>query len=389
MQWNIKFVFLKLIFSLFISFSFAQTGTDAIDFSLGVGTVVRNHPDFPDIVDNAYTGSLTFSRHYNGYKPWHRYYNYPRVGLNFTTASLGNDAILGYLAGAMCEMSFEKPIGKRFYRAVRLSLGAAWFSNPHNQISNPDNVAMGSRIAFLPSAEYGIGFRLSKNWWLTGKAALIHSSNSHYKLPNLGINLPEVALGVRYRFANDKVPLSDSIQLEHYKKIRFNVRMALGINESGSSTSPVNGPKYPIYLGSVTISKMFSPINKVSAGIEVWYNKGVYDFIVSQEFYDSKRHQRSTSAAIVLSHEFLMGHWGLVTTGGIYLYNPFYRERLKRDEIDGFKDKLKSHIPARLGIQYHLKNTNYRDSKNAFVGVYIKSNFGQADFLEMGWGWIF
>ena len=110
---------------------------------------------------------------------------------------------------------------------------------------------------------------------------------------------------------------------------------------------------------------------------------------MSQEYYDSNRYMKSSSIAMVVGHEFLFGRWGLLTTAGLYLYNPFYKDRLDSNEIDSFKSELKSYIPARLGIQYHIKNTNFTDHKNLFVGVYIKTNFGQADFLESGIGWVF
>src|SRR4030095_2295521 len=96
----------------------------------------------------------------------------------------------------------------------------------------------------------------------------------------------------------------DTSKMITCKKIRPHVRLSFGVNEFGSSTGPVNGPKYPIFLASYYFSKMFSPVNKVTLGIEGWYNKGIYDFIVSQEFYESDRHVKSCAAAIVLGHEF-------------------------------------------------------------------------------------
>jgi len=369
-----------------VNCSFAQQGTDVIELTVGAGEVIRNHPDFPEIESPASVGSFIFSRHLNGFKPWHRYYNFPVTGFNLTGGSIGNRDVLGYFAGVMVQMSFEKKITEKWSWGPRLCLGGAWFSHPFNERKNPENVVIGTTVSFLTSADVALSYQLNPEFSVVGKLTLLHSSNSHFKLPNVGMNLPVITLGARYNFSNSKVIPTEHIQLPEFKKIRFNLRLALGMNESGSSTTPVNGPKYPIYLASLTVSKMYSPVNKVSAGVEAWYNKGVYDFIVSQEFYDNDRHKKSTAAAIVLGHEFLMGRWGLVTTGGIYFYNPFYKDRLRQNETEGLKDHLKSIIPARLGVQYHLKNTNYSVNKNIFLGIYIKSNFGQADFLETGLG---
>jgi hypothetical protein len=293
----------------------------------------------------------------------------------------------------MAEMTFEKRLGNNWFWAPRLSLGAAWFSDPYNEEKNPENVAIGSTITFMAGAEVIAGRKISTELDVVLKAGILHASNSHFKLPNVGLNLPLVSLGVRYHWQSpEKVSENfqpDTNRLETSKRIRPHIRFGWGVNEFGSSTGPVNGPKYFIALSSFYFSKMYSPVNKVTAGVEFWYNTGTYDFIVSQEFYDTDRHLKSCAAAIVLGHEFLMGHFGLITTGGIYIYNPFYKDRLERNEITGFKDQLKSLIPLRIGTQYYLKNTNTRFEQNVFVGIYIKTNFGQADFLETGVGYQF
>ncbi len=381
------------IFTFLLSFTLlnntALLAQDFVEINGGGGHVVRNHPDFPDEQDAAFLTSVRYFRHLNGFKPWHSFYRHPLLGLDLTAGSMGNHAVLGYYAGAMGSLSFEKPWTQKWSRMIKLSLGATWFSNPHDEFSNPENVAIGSKIAFLTSAELAAGYQISSNWMLKGGVTILHASNSHFKLPNVGMNLPAILIGVRYKI-NAPAPIqSDTTAIKVSGKIRWNLRLALGMNESGSSTSPVNGPKYPIYLASVAISKMYSPINKVSVGLEAWYNKGVYDFIVSQEFYDDDRHKKAMAACVTLGHEFLFGKFGILTTGGIYFYNPFYKDRLEADGKAGIKDQLKSYIPARLGVQYHLKNTHYNDKNNLFFGLYIKSNFGQADFLESGFGMTF
>lgn len=377
-----------LFFLLFLSNNllFSQ---HVVELNGGVGQVVRNHPDFPREQDPAFLTSIRYLRHLDGFKPWHRYYGNPFLGVDVTSGSMGNHAVLGYYAGAMGSFSFERPYSSRWNRMIKLSLGASWFSKPFDEFSNPENVVIGSRVAFLASAELALGYNINRSWMMKGGISILHASNSHFKLPNVGMNLPALLFGVRYNFNHPAQQPADTAQIRSSGKIRWNFRLALGMNESGSSTSPVNGPKYPIYLASASISKMYSPINKVSLGIEAWYNKGVYDFIIAQEFYKDDRHLKAMAVSLNLGHEFLMGKIGIVTTGGVYLYNPFFKDKLKRDQKTGIKDKLKSHIPARLGVQYHLKNTHFNDRNNLFVGIYIKSNFGQADFLESGVGMVF
>ncbi len=383
----------SLLGSLFVTVSvFAQMPAYSIEGSVGAGRIVRNYPNFPELENPALNASLSLSKHCLGQKPWHRYYNFPKMGVIINGGSMGNKEVLGNYLAVMEEISFEKRIGNNWFWAPRLSMGAAWFSKPHDEFDNPENVVIGSRFTFFVAAGLMGGRKISPRTDLIAKIQLLHASNSHFKLPNVGMNLPMLSLGMRYSLSKSETSSNsnrDTIRLKTPSRIAFHARIALGINEFGSSTHPVNGQKYPVYLAAVYFSKMFSPVNKVTAGIEAWYNKGVYDFIVSQEFYDDERHNKSCAAAITLGHEFLLGHVGLITTGGIYFYNPFYKDRLEQNEIDGIKDNLKAYIPARLGVQYYMKNTNYSNGKNLFVGVYIKTNFGQADFLETGLGYMF
>ncbi|MBL0342457.1 MAG: acyloxyacyl hydrolase [Bacteroidetes bacterium] len=383
------FLFLLFVFSSATPCILAQDRTNFLEGSAGYGKMIRNYPDFPTIENPAVITSVKFSRHFDGYKPWHRFYNFPKVGVNLTGGSLGNNSVLGHFAGLMSEFSFEKKLGNSFFWAPRLAMGVSWFSKPYNEFQNPANVVIGSAFTFLVSAEAAVGYELTSKTDLLLRFTLLHASNSHYKLPNVGMNLPAISIGARYYLSKTQEARLDTTEAIFNKKPQIHARVALGINELGSSTTPVNGPKYAVYLGSVYVAKLYSPINKVSAGIEAWYNTGVYDFIVSQDFYETKRHTQSMAVALVFGHEFLIGHFGLVTTLGLYIYNPFYKDRLKQNEIDGFKDKLKSYIPARLGFQYYLKNTMSEQNKNLFIGLYIKSNFGQADFLESSIGYMF
>jgi hypothetical protein len=166
------------------------------------------------------------------------------------------------------------------------------------------------------------------------------------------MNIPSAFMGYRYTFHGAKPRTRDTSGIVRDTSIRFNLRVALGMNEQGGSAGPVNGPRYPIYLLSGYMSRKLTPVNKIAAGIEVWYNSGVYDFIVSQDFYESDQRKRSFASALVFAHEFLMGHWSMHTSFGLYVYNPFYKEKLKRNEITGFREKLKTYIPARIGFQY-------------------------------------
>ncbi len=105
--------------------------------------------------------------------------------------------------------------------------------------------------------------------------------------------------------------------------------------------------------------------------------------------YSGNEKQKSYAFLFAAGHEFLLGHFSLLAQGGVYLYNPFYRDEYKEFYNGDTKAKIKTYITAKLGVQYYIKNITLKDKHQLYVGSYIKTNFGQADFFETGLGWQF
>lgn len=382
-----------ILFFILISislFSFSQSlNPDYLEFNFHTGYAIKNHPQFPDIDQPSLMSEIRIGKRLNGVKPWHKHYNYADVGFSFIFGSLGNNKVIGNSAALIPEMTFHQKLNERWNLSESLGLGISYFNRPYNEITNPGNIAMGSHFSFGVLAAANFDYQFNEKLLFTIRPCLYHSSNSHSALPNVGLNLPMVGIGVKYRpHGESKIIKSDSL-FSFNRKIHFAIRVGIGVNEQGGSTGPVNGPKYPIYITSVFLTKKLSPVNKVQMGMEGWYNTGVYDYITSQDFFTENQKLNSTVLVFFLGHEFLMGHFSLVAQGGIYIYNPFYREKLKRENETSLKAKLKTIFPARIGYHYYLFDSTTKHRHNFFAAVYIKSNLGQADFLDTGIGYMF
>lgn len=356
---------------------------------MGVGSVLQNHPAFPEGNSTALAGEFRFGTKLNGSKPWHKSYRYAEIGLSVSFGSIGNAKVLGNFFSVIPELAIPLKQRKIFSISSTLGMGAAYFDKPYDQVKNPENVVIGSHFTFCAIAGFNFAFKLRENISLCVRPVVYHSSNSHSNLPNVGMNLPVISLGLKYAPSySDEVRKADEVQ-EWDKKIHVNTRIGLAYNEQGGSTGPTDGPKYPIYLASAFFSKKVSIANKIQTGIEGWYNTGVYDYITSQDFFNDDQKKKSMAIVWFFGHEFLMGHFSVVTQGGIYLYNPFYKEKIKRENVTLLIEKMKTIFPARIGLQYYLFDETTRNGKNLFVGIYIKTNLGQADFLDMGIGYNF
>lgn len=382
------FIVLLLLYPSHVLFSQSLKNPGYVELGINTGKVIKNFPSFPDR-DLSFLTSFRIGSKLKGEKLWHKYYNYPQSGFLFLFGTLGNNKVLGNVTSLMYDFTMEQKLSDKLYLQEGLSFGLAYFNKSYNEFTNPENIVTGSPVTFGANASVYLQYYFNPFWSGIGQVSIFHSSDSHYQLPNLGVNLPTIGLGIRYHPNPLVVINKNEAPFELDRKLHFNVRVALGINENGGSTGPVNGPKYPIYLFSAFVTKKIGAVNKLQTGLEAYYNTGYYDNITSENFFEDHQQIRSCCLLYTLGHEFLMGHFSLMTNGGIYIYNPYYREKIKRDNETDVRTKLKSWFTARIGVQYYLLDAMFYQRHQVFAGIYIKTNLGQADFLESSIGYTF
>ena len=379
-----------LCFVLVTKCAFTQSLKSPAYTELGffAGKIVKNYPAYPNR-DFAFLSSFRLGNKLNGTKYWHRYYFFPDASFKLLFGTLGNKNVLGNILGLQYELSLEQKLNDKLYLIESPAFGLAYFNNPFDELKNPRNIAIGSHLTFLASASFPLRYYFNYKWSGNFEATVLHASNSHFKLPNVGVNLPAIGVGVRYHINPLIMKFTGQDSLLIDKRIKPSVRISIGHNEQGNSIGPVNGPTYPIYLVAVTANKLLTPVNKVHAGFEAYYNMGVKDYILNKQFYKEEKFSNSIALLFITGHEFLLGHFSLFTNGGVYIHNPFYRELNRRENITDIRSKLKTLFTARLGIQYYLKDAALFNKNQLYAGVYIKTNLGQADFLETGFGYTF
>lgn len=366
--------------------SFTAYSQQSAEVLFQSGVIVKNYPRFPDR-DPAFLARVSWNQKLYGNQGWHQNYRFPELTLQATAGSLGNKDEFGNIYSFAAGFRFTKTINEHLSLTAEACMGAASFSKPFNEFNNSENTAIGSRVTFNGTADGGIMYSLNR-WSLLAKAGILHCSNSHIRLPNAGINLPMVSLGLRYNFTpKDEIIAKEKPAVD--KKPKFNLRVSLGLNEQGGTAGPVNGPDYKIFLASAYIYRHYTPVARWQTGLEGYYNQGNYVYITSQRYYSESERLKSSSLLAILGHEYVFGHFGFVTQGGLYIYNPLALDRWRDFEDPEIRDLLRALFSARLGLQYYLFSTYERKHNNLFVGCYTKTNFGKADFMEFSLGYNF
>ncbi len=352
---------------------------------LSAGSIIKNYPVFPE--RGLSSGALLeLYLKTNGHREWQRRFRYPDVGMLMSHYNLGNDKILGSVTGIGAFLRI--PLSAKERRGIfyfRPSIGFAWFSKPYNKVSNAENLLAGSHLSNITTLEIQYGRKLTKSLEGLVSFGFTHFSNGHTSLPNVGTNFPTLSAGVRYlpEILPSHNHTSESFPNQEW---RLSLEAAVGIHEFGETTEPTDGRKYPIYGASLFISRISGVIHCWSIGLTWNYYTSFYDFIKAEELFNTHERWKASTLILFGGHEFLAGHVGIDTRVGLYLFNPFRNKYSK--EIIHQVEHLKLWNTNRLALNFYFYEPTHHAS-NAWVGMYIKANAGQADFAGLSAGFRF
>jgi hypothetical protein len=344
------------------------------------GFVAHNYSKLP-ATKPAYTAELSIGRKYCGKANWHKYYNYPTFYGSIFFGYPGNIEY-GYFFGISPQLSLSYKIGDKFNYSIKSGVGMAYHTKPYNVETNPENLLVGSHIMAIANAEFSLQYEFIKNNFIGFSMGAIHFSNGHAQLPNIGMNMPVMNLYYKSRIFNDRIVLDERARnIDVKRNINFFVSYAAGMHEYGSSTKPANGPKYLVNTISFGISRIKNVANKHSYGINFLHYNSFEKFIVNQELNIGNPYLKSSAVNVFWAHEFMFGDFGFYSELGIDIYKPFYRYfvTIYGDKYE-LKDFIKSINSNKLGFRY----SGIKVGNNKFIiGINLKANMAQADFIEI------
>jgi hypothetical protein len=303
---------------------------------------------------------------------------------------LGNDEVLGRNISVIPNLGFNNRRGKRLWLQTRFGMGFSYFTKHYNIVDNPNNLVVGSSIANITFISCDVNYRLSSRFVFNMGGAFYHCSNGHYQLPNLGANMPSASIGISYfPVAKPNYYHRDSITMPK-KKLLFNMNIGYGRHEFGSATKATGGPKFPVYQVALYVSKRWRKISNVHLGLFFTYYSDYYDFIINQETFDKQQRLKSSIVTLFLGHEYIIGHFGLVTQLGFNFYSPFLKEyRKEQSGESGILQVFDVLISDKIGLHYYPSNPYITTKNKMYFGIYLKANSGTADFAELAAGYTF
>lgn len=326
----------------------------------------------------------------NGRKEWQQIFGFPEVGCSIFYGSLGNSMNLGNILCVVPNITFNTLNPHWYAPRTSLGLGLAYFNKPYNRNTDSTNSYIGAPITAMAYVKVYLQTKLSDHLLITAGIMLSHCSDGHYQVPNVGLNMFSLFVGINY---------STKIYPYHFEKrtldvpkskIKLNVRTGVGVHVLAQTLGPTGTPKYAIYSNDIYLSKRYGMVSNLHAGFEINQFNSYYNYIVANDYFSNQQKLKSTVVTCFIAHELMIGRFSILTQIGVNLYNPFYDNYINMYKSEqGIQTDLKKIFATRLGVHYYFFDPKYCTRNNIFIGAYVKANLGQADFICTQLGFVF
>jgi hypothetical protein len=372
-----------------------QDGFRFIETEYSVGKIVPNYTKIFPTTSFQQSLTLSFGKQNFDTTNWGKYYRFPETGLSLFASNLGNNKVYGNQFSVLPFIRFQlfnqtKPL------YLKLALGVTYFTTHYDSITNKENLSNGSPFTWGFQAMLYKTIYQKNDFNLKLVGGYSHHSNGHTQIPNFGLNSALFGVSAQWLKADKKKPLKGSMldtkpELK-LKRYFISFREGVGFHELGATYSPIGGDKKMVYTTSLSLGVLFNNHIKWKAGFAHRYYQHYYDYIKENNLtqFNNNAEWSASNIYFFTSVEFLMSHVAIDVEGGLNMYKPFYKkfnDDFQKDK--GFNYELKRWLNARMGLNYYLVNTLNTPTHNIYFGAHINANFGQADFTEFSFGYVY
>lgn len=362
---------LLLIFCYASYFLAAQKGL-SIESTFHFGVVTKHSPELTfDVKGPTIGADVNFKFQTYGSKDWQQWRKFPQFGISAAWFRFGNTAILGNALTICPNITTTLFKRKKWKGHFQVGTGIAYLTKKYNPVSNPENNAIGSSITASMLMKFYATRHISSNLKFHAGISLNHFSNGGTRLPNFGLNIPALMLGINY--SPKRLKETDFILHQKSKKaIRkfgIDVHSGAGLVQRFS----IGGPRYPIYFVSLGGNYYLNQQNRIIAGFEYEKNKAIFDFVLhtnhSETESDAKK--KASRLTFFLGDEFLFGNWSMTLSAGVYL--------------GSFSFLRGGNFYNKFSTRYYFPSKGVLDRK-IFLSFSLKTHLTVAEYFGLGGG---
>ncbi len=377
---NIKIAFicffaLSLLIPLSINSQSAQPKWPkglSIESSIHFGQIIKHTPKLTFEVPSLSPGvDLNFKFQTWGKRPWQELQGYPLLGISFSYFQFGEPDLLGNAVSFVPNLTVFITKKKWFDAHFLVGTGLAFLSQKYDIVENPEYNAIGSNINNTVVFKLGMGFKVTKHFRIVTDGAFTHFSNGSASLPNFGVNIPAISLGVNY--IPHPLKAEDYVLHNESKKGKKKLGLSMHLGMAFTESQIAGGPKYPFYISSLAGNFYLNKINRLHLGMAFEFDRAVYDFgrhVFAFE-NDDEGLKRARRLSVFVGDEFLFGQWGLLLEAGYYLSQNAYLLPLP--------------YYTKLSTRYFLPPIGKPKTK-FFLTLMLKSHLFNAEYIGLGLG---
>ena len=294
-----------------------------------------------------------------GYSFWEHRYHCPDIGFSLLYTDYGHP-VLGQSIGGTVYMDMPIVRRPRAMLTLGLGVGLGYHTNPYRPPIETGNILLGTPVTLTMRTQLNYSYALSSRWRGTLSAKLVHYSNAAYSIPNRGVNMPMINLGVSRRLGDHLPTYATAAEVappEPYQRISY----SLGVS-TGLKTVETQGRLHNFVNLHAYATLRLSAISGLTGGVDVFLDQATRQYIrkhVAQERPDYRR------VALAAGHELFYRRLSMLTQIGVYLYRPF------RD--------LYLPVYQRIGVRYAF-------TEHLLGNFTLKVHGGRAELVETGLG---
>jgi hypothetical protein len=301
---------------------------------------------------------LHAERRFSGDRPWHRHYNGAGYGFGVLYSGMANPEVIG--GGLRLLPYLHLPFvhaGVHTF-GMRLGWGVGYIMRPFDRRDNIKQIGTGTRVntAIQLMLEHRVDLGRTR---LSTGVSIDHWSNGSVKLPNLGLNLISVNLGIAHAL-HDPAPAPTLVDTTAYRcrPLEISVVGAVAVSEVAR---PLSG-QYSVYSVVGQAQWQVTPKSSLAAGLDI-FNKG--DLLTLYPELGDRGRMAHTQLGMHGGWALGFGRAELLVQMGAYLYTPHPDE----------------------DVVFHRLGMRYRSGRHLLWHIALKSHWAVADHWEWGLGY--
>lgn len=305
---------------------------------------------------------------------WSAPYGWMSYGVGWYSGFIGDPQVFGKpnaLYG-FANFPMSKPNKKNMFE-LNPAFGLTYNLNPYNSETNPNNDAIGSRMAVYFNLYFGAALRLSRSIDMTYGIDFTHFSNGRSSVPNWGLNMFGVSLGFRHYYNADQHKVNNDPFTDELLQARFNRPNARKLRKNTDKPNSLNlhfaigtvqnyseqglDRRHSVWSGIVDYRHKFNEMHGIAVGFDIFHDNSL------QVLYPDDK-EALYLYGLHGGYDFMFWRFTIHAQIGAYLSD----------------DRGKDAMYARPALQYDIN-----DWLHAQVGLKTRRGFA-ADWVEFGIG---